>query len=1195
MSNPTTPRIFVNIASYRDPECQATVDNIFARAEHPERVFVGICLQIDAQAEPQTRVKAHPQVRIYELPYQESHGANWARAKAQDLWSGEDYVLQIDSHMRFEKGWDETLITMLATCPTPKAVLSTYVPRYTPPDNITQYPGEILRIRAQMFGQPGSPQLLHLTRVQVPLADSQRSGLYRSPFIIANFLFMHASTVHEIPFDPYIQFWGDEISYAARLWTHGYDIYQPDRTVAYHYWRRDEYVSLQPYRNPNTPRAGLVYERIRHLLGQQESANPEATRELEKYGLGTLRPLSQLWEFAGVNWQSRTLSDAAQHGIWNIPGEYKTLRSPQMPGRANANATIFVNIASYRDPECQWTVKDLFDKATYPERVFVGICWQFDEKEDQDCFQVSTRPEQVRVMPVDWRESEGVSWARHHVQQLWEGEDYTLQIDSHMRFVPGWDELMIAELAACPSEKPVLSCSPAHYTPPDQLSQHTHPSFRHVMPFTPEGNIRGRGESLDVVPETPLNGAFIAAGFVFSKSNIIAEVPYDPYLYFDQEEIMYAARIYTHGWDVFSARRQFLYHYYNTAQAPGGSVRKLHWRDLQKENGEKIQKLRARGLARFNHFTGFEPSTNEEIIADAALYGFGKARSLQEFEAYTGIDFKRKQASEKALFAQFIRGLDQYLQHPIRLPQMNPHMGQPGRPPMGMPNMGQPNMGMGRPPMTPPGGMPPGYMPGQMPPGQAGGRPPHMMGQMPPHMNPNMMRPPQQGFAPMQPPQQPANGETFESLNPMEPQLSPSFALPLMETGDFIPLFRLPDSEGMMRSVDQTAGRFGFLLVLPFEAQYISALLVELSRKMSNEEKQNAPMSIVIHAEPEQVATLKQMLGMPHIFMADEHHGLAQVLGVCQPDDATILPVAFTLDPNLRVVSAHKNLEPSAMAKAMLADYRAALSTYAAANAAPRIISKQAPALIIPDAFTPEFVRKCLDAFENGETYEGKVGIQSQSQYKPDVKSRTDFIPLGELLSEIDEKLSRSVFPEIKKVFGFEVTHRELYKIGMYDSAKGGFFRAHRDNFDEPMFYRRVAMTLHLNDDYQGGGLRFPEYSEDIYRPDAGAAIIFSCANMHEAMPVLSGKRFVLVGFFYGEQDEAYRRQYNMRTNDKLRVEQHTPVLRRADAVETSRESYTAWARGQLPLMPMQGQGPRPPGAPGQQPGALIPPKAKQH
>ena len=157
--------------------------------------------------------------------------------------------------MRFEPGWDEALIEMLDRwAESPRACLSTYVPRYVPPDDRTQTPGHILRIRVQLFGEPGSPQLLHLTKMpMVPLTDKVRSTLYPSPFFIANFIFCRGSLLQELPFDPHIQFWGDEITFAARLWTHGYDIVQPDRVMLYHYWRRDELAPQQEYRRMAAP------------------------------------------------------------------------------------------------------------------------------------------------------------------------------------------------------------------------------------------------------------------------------------------------------------------------------------------------------------------------------------------------------------------------------------------------------------------------------------------------------------------------------------------------------------------------------------------------------------------------------------------------------------------------------------------------------------------------------------------------------------------------------------------------------------------------------------------------------------------------------------------------------------------------------------------------------------------------------
>ena len=41
-----------------------------------------------------------------------------------------------------------------------------------------------------------------------------------------------------------------------------------------------------------------------------------------------------------------------------------------------ARGRIFVAIPAYRDPEAAWTLRDLFLKAAFPERVFTGVFWQ---------------------------------------------------------------------------------------------------------------------------------------------------------------------------------------------------------------------------------------------------------------------------------------------------------------------------------------------------------------------------------------------------------------------------------------------------------------------------------------------------------------------------------------------------------------------------------------------------------------------------------------------------------------------------------------------------------------------------------------------------------------------------------------------------------------------------------------------------
>lgn len=55
----------------------------------------------------------------------------------------------------------------------------------------------------------------------------------------------------------------------------------------------------------------------------------------------------------------------------------------------------------------------------------------------------------------------------------------------------------------------------------------------------------------------------------------------------------------------------------------------------------------------------------------------------------------------------------------------------------------------------------------------------------------------------------------------------------------------------------------------------------------------------------------------------------------------------------------------------------------------------------------------------------------------------------------------------------------------------GSATRPHRDNITENTRLRRFAVTISLNDDYEGGGVKFAEFGEDIYKPPPGCALVF--------------------------------------------------------------------------------------------------------
>ena len=299
----------------------------------------------------------------------------------------------------------------------------------------------------------------------------------------------------------------------------------------------------------------------------------------------------------------------------------------------DTNPRIFVNIASYRDTECQWTVRDLFDKAANPDCISVGICWQTVPERDQDCFTVEVRPEQVRIVAFHAKESRGVCWARHQVQKLWRSEDFTLQIDSHMRFVPNWDKILLEMYRACPTERAVLSTYPVAYVPPDTLSAPGICTI-HPMHFDELGMLKFKSTvcTPERAPASPTPTAFVAAGFLFAPATIITEVPYDPYIYFQGEEITLAMRLWTHGWDLFTPNRHVIYHdYTNHPKKARHWIDDVDWATLNRKSVRPVRYLLA-----------MDDTCDADALEEIDLYGPGTGRPLGAYEAFSGVAFRNR-------------------------------------------------------------------------------------------------------------------------------------------------------------------------------------------------------------------------------------------------------------------------------------------------------------------------------------------------------------------------------------------------------------------------------------------------------------------------------------------------------------------------------------------------------------------------
>jgi len=252
--------------------------------------------------------------------------------------------------------------------------------------------------------------------------------------------------------------------------------------------------------------------------------------------------------------------------------------------------TIFIQMASYRDPELPITLKDLIDNADYPENLVFGICRQYHPEDRFDLLEEYRAWEkQFKIIDVPYNETGGVCWARNKIQQLYNGEKYTLQLDSHHRFVRGWDtELiqMVKSLQKVGYKKPLLTAYLPSYTPStDPIGRAQEPWKMAFDRFIPEGAVFFKPEAIDNYKERrlPVPGRFYSAHFAFTLGKFCKEVPHNPNYLFHGEEISIAARAYTWGYDIFHPHKLVAWHEYSR------SYRKQVWGDDPDWNRKNLE------------------------------------------------------------------------------------------------------------------------------------------------------------------------------------------------------------------------------------------------------------------------------------------------------------------------------------------------------------------------------------------------------------------------------------------------------------------------------------------------------------------------------------------------------------------------------------------------------------------------------
>lgn len=296
------------------------------------------------------------------------------------------------------------------------------------------------------------------------------------------------------------------------------------------------------------------------------------------------------------------------------------------------NGLIFVQIAAYRDAELLPTLRDCVAQAEDASRLRFGLCWQRAEGETLEEFAEDPR---MRLYVVAAERSRGACWARQQIQTLYRDEEYTLQLDSHHRFAPGWDAELVRMLEGLRERgfaKPLLTAYVPIYEPTnDPEGRHKEPLRMRFDGFTTSGPFAVMPETMDnyASMSEPEPARFFSGHFAFTLGVFCREVPYDSQFYFFGEEPSLAIRAFTHGYDLFHPHRVLVWHHYIRNAAP------KHWADHRRWHfRNELSMMRFRSLIG----EGLRGVHGEA----SALHpcGLGTVRGLREYERYTGISFE---------------------------------------------------------------------------------------------------------------------------------------------------------------------------------------------------------------------------------------------------------------------------------------------------------------------------------------------------------------------------------------------------------------------------------------------------------------------------------------------------------------------------------------------------------------------------
>jgi hypothetical protein len=293
-------KIFVSIACFMDKDIENTVKDCLDKAENPDNIVFGICLQEDPEEQLLTEYNNNKQFKIHRIHWKQAQGPTYARYLVSKLLTNEDYYLQIDCHTRFFDKWDKIALECLEECNDDKAIITNF-PIGIP--NMDKYLEHPLNKSTKIFNSL-SMESIKLGSV---CANYNKDINYKTYYLSGALIFGKSDFLKEVKYDPVLTYSYQTIEqqfYAIRLFTYGWNIYMPSKHIlatsyksSIHYDKNNNRI----YAPSNISRGKLSWERVLYYYGLKNinEISNEITENIDLYGFGKVRTFNDFLKIHG--------------------------------------------------------------------------------------------------------------------------------------------------------------------------------------------------------------------------------------------------------------------------------------------------------------------------------------------------------------------------------------------------------------------------------------------------------------------------------------------------------------------------------------------------------------------------------------------------------------------------------------------------------------------------------------------------------------------------------------------------------------------------------------------------------------------------------------------------------------------------------------------------------------------------------